>query len=178
MSSVNYDAAASKHSSTSTTLASKKQRRAFHRIRKVREEQGMSLRSVARHTGCDMRTLRFQEQETTDLRLSELQIWHEALEVPIADLLIESDAPLSRPVLERARLVRIMKSAAAIRDQAPTPGIQRMAETLIEQLLEVMPELVNISAWHTYGQRRSLDEYGRVAERRISDDLFSSWDND
>lgn len=176
MSSVNYDAAASKYPTTTPVAAQPS--RPFHRIRAVRLQQGMSLRSVARHTGCDTRTLRYQEEETTDLRLSELQRWQEVLEVPISELLVECDSPLSRPVLERARLVRIMKTAAAIFEQAPTPGVQRMAATLIEQLKEVMPELAHISAWHTYGQRRSLDEYGRVVERRLSEDMFQSWDDD
>lgn len=176
MSSVNYDAAASNYGTP--PVANSAGRRSFHRIRAVRQQQGMSLRSVARHTGCDLRTLRYQEEETTDLRLSDLQRWHEVLEVPITELLQESDTPLSRPVLERARLVRIMKTAVAILEQAPTPGIERMAETLVEQLKEMMPELAHISAWHTYGQRRSLDECGRVVERRLSDDLFASWDDD
>ncbi len=176
MSSVNCDAAASKY--PSPPVAEKPAARPLHRIRTVRLQQGMSLRSVARHTGCDTRTLRHEEEETTDLRLSELQRWQKVLEVPISELLVESDTPLSRPVLERARLVRIMKTAAAIFEQAPTPGIQRMAATLIEQLKEVMPELANVTAWHTYGQRRSLDEYGRVVERRLSEDLFHSWDDD
>ena len=49
-----------------------------------------------------------------------------------------------------------------------------MAETLVEQLVEIMPELKNVSPWHTYGQRRSLEEYGRVVERRLSDDAFEA----
>jgi hypothetical protein len=44
-----------------------------------------------------------------------------------------------------------------------------MAETLVSQLVEIMPELKDVSPWHTYGQRRSLDEVGRVMERRCSD---------
>ena len=40
----------------------------------------------------------------------------EALDVPIAELLVESDQSLSGPILERARMVRLMKTAAAIRE--------------------------------------------------------------
>jgi hypothetical protein len=32
--------------------------------------------------------------------------------------------------------------------------------------------LDGVGPWHDYGQRRSLDEYGRIVERTISDDLF------
>jgi hypothetical protein len=34
--------------------------------------------------------------------------------------------------------------------------------------------LKDVSAWHTYGQRRSLEEYGRVLERSISDDVLDA----
>jgi hypothetical protein len=122
--------------------------------------------------GSDVRSLRLQEQESTDLRLSDLHRWQKALNVPLQELMEDNDEPLSRPVMERARLVRLMKTAAAIQEHAPTPGIKRMAETLVDQLVEVMPELKEVSPWHTFGQRRSLDEYGRVMERRIPADVM------
>jgi len=146
---------------------------ALHRIREVRLQQGVSLRSAARQMGSDIRSLRLQEQESTDLRLSDLHKWQKALDVPLTDLVEESDEPLSRPVLERARLIRLMKTAKAIEERSPTASVSRMAETLVSQLLEIMPELEHISPWHQFGQRRSLDEFGRVMERRMSDDLMS-----
>jgi len=156
------------------------QSRRYHRIRTVRLREGVSLRSAARQMGTDIRSLRLQEQESTDLRLSDLHRWQRALEVPLAELVVDTEEPLSRPVLDRARLIRIMKTAAAIHEHAASsPGLKRMAETLVEQLVEIMPELKNVSPWHTYGQRRSLEEYGRVVERRLSDDAFeSSFDDD
>jgi hypothetical protein len=123
--------------------------------------------------------LRAQEEESSDLRLSELYRWQLALEVPVGELLVESETPLSRPVMERARLIRIMKTVAAILEHAPNSSIQRMAETLIGQLVEIMPELKEVGAWPTYGQRRSLDEFGRIMDQRLSDDaLASSCDDD
>jgi len=145
----------------------------LHRIRTVRLQQGVSLRSAARQMGTDIRSLRLQEQESTDLRLSDLHKWQKALDVPLTDLVEETDEPLSRPVLERARLIRLMKTAKAIEERSPTASVSRMAETLVSQLVEIMPELEEISPWHQFGQRRSLDEYGRVVDRRLSDDLMS-----
>jgi transcriptional regulator with XRE-family HTH domain len=160
------------------TSAGRDSRPRYHRVRMVRNQQGVSLRSVARQTGKDVRTLRQEEDGSSDLRLSELQQWQSALGVPIAELLEEADGCLSRPVLERARLVRLMKTAAAILEQSKEAGIRRMAEMLVEQLVDVMPELAHVSAWHQYGQRRGLDEVGRVAERRISDEsLFRGSDD-
>ncbi len=43
---------------------------------------------------------------------------------------------------------------------------------LVEQLLEIMPELREVSAWHSVGQRRTLDEFGRAIERTLPDDLL------
>ncbi len=84
--------------------------------------------------------------------------------LPIAELLVESDQALSGPVLERARMVRLMKTAAAIRERAGNHPVSRLAQMLVEQLLELMPELQDVGPWHSVGQRRSLNEYGRAAE--------------
>ena len=43
---------------------------------------------------------------------------------------------------------------------------------LIDQILEIMPELQDVTPWHTVGQRRTLDELGRAARSPISDDVF------
>lgn len=142
--------------------------RPLHCIAEVRRRQGVSLRGVSRQLKLGMRELRQQEQETTDLRLSDLYRWQQALEVPLVELLVDSDGPLSGPVMERARLVKIMKTAAAILESAEKPGVRRLAQTLVDQLIELMPELQGISAWHAVGQRRTLDEVGRAAEREIS----------
>ena len=153
--------------------------RALHRVREIRLREGVSLRSAARQIGTDIRSLRLQEQESTDLRLSDLHKWQKALDVPLTELVVDEEMPLSRPVMERARMIRLMKTAAAIHERAPSVGIQRMAQMMVEQLVEVMPELKEVSPWHQFGQRRSLDEFGRVMERTISDDSFDhSGDDD
>ena len=59
-----------------------------------------------------------------------------------------------------------MKTAAAILENANTPAIKRMGQMLCDQLVDIMPELEDVSPWHEFGQRRSLDEYGRVVDRR------------
>lgn len=150
--------------------------RQLHRIQEVRCRQGMSLRSAARQLRSDVRSLRAQEQPGNDLRLSDLYRWQAALDVPVEELLVESGAPLSRPVAERAKMVRIMKTALTIRENAAEPGLQRMAENLVEQLVELMPELKEVSSWHSVGSRRSLDDMGRIAEQTINDRSFLGGD--
>jgi hypothetical protein len=130
------------------------------------------LRTVARQLGAKIRETRQQEDETADLRLSELYRWQEVLEVPLLELLVDPGTPLSRPVMERARMVRVMKTAMAILEIAPTSRLRRMAEMLAEQLIELMPELRGVGPWHSVGQRRSLEEWGRIAEQSLPDDLL------
>jgi Helix-turn-helix. len=145
--------------------------RPLHRIQDVRRLQGMSLRTAARQLGTDVRAIRAQEQASTDLRLSDLYKWQEALDVPIGELLVEDDGPLSRPIRERAQLVKIMKTARTLAETVHSASAQRMAENLVTQLQELMPELAEVSPWHSVGQRRGLDEMGRIAEQPIADDL-------
>ena len=145
---------------------------ALHRIAAVRQQQGISLRGLARQLRKSVAELEAEEDEATDLRLSRVYWWQRVLEVPIAELLIDSNSPLSAPVLERARLVRIMKTVAAIAEKAEGTSIKRLAQTLAEQLVELMPELEGVSPWHTVGQRRTLDELGRIAERPYSEDIW------
>jgi len=154
--------------------------RRLHRIRTVRRQQGVSLRTAARHLGSNIREIRVQEDEGTDLRLSDLYRWQEALDVPLEELLVESERPLSRPVLERAKLVQVMKTAAAILELSPNPQVARLAARLVDQLVELMPELKEVSPWHSVGQRRGADDFGEILRRRIPAEFFdgSALDND
>lgn len=149
----------------------------MHRIHEVRLEQGVSLRTASRQLRRDMATVRRQEDESADLRISELKAWQALLQVPLKDLLEDPGASLSAPVMDRARLVRLMKTAASIRELAESKRVGRLATMLIEQLVEIMPELEDVSAWHSVGQRRSLDEMGRAVERCLSDDWFRGYNN-
>ncbi len=148
--------------------------RAWQRLGTVRKQQGVSLRKVARRLQTDVRTLRREEEETTDLPISRLYEWQQVLEVPLAELLIDSEAPLSSPVQDRARLVRVMKTVGAILEKVKDPSVKRMAENLSEMLVEMMPELKDVGAWHSVGQRRTLDEMGRIVERSYSEEVFRS----
>jgi hypothetical protein len=135
--------------------------RRFHRIAEVRQQQGVTLRNVAR-----------QEQPDCDLRVSELLRWQEVLEVPVAELLVEGDGQLSGPVLARSRMVKLMKTAAALRERTDGEPVGRLVTMLVDQILEIMPELADVTAWHTVGQRRTLDEVGRTGRMIVSEDVF------
>ena len=147
-------------------------KRPLHRLGTVRRLQGISRRTVARRLETEVAAVRLQERETADLSLSKLYEWQKALDVPVAELLVEADDPLSTPVLERAHLVRVMKTAQAILAQAKQVRVHRLAQTMVDQLIEVMPELAEVGPWHAVGKRRRRDEFGVTAQRRLSEDVF------
>lgn len=147
-------------------------RRPLQRIAAVRRQQGVSRRGAARQLRISVEELKRQESESADLLLSQVYAWQEVLEVPVADLLVEPTAPLSPPVLARARLVRVMKTVAAILETAQSAATRRLAQTLVDQLIELMPELDGVGPWHLIGQRRSLGELGRTAEQTFPDRVW------
>ena len=146
--------------------------RPLHRLAEIRRRQGVTRRTLARRLNTDIGTIKVQEHPSADLSLSTLYAWQEVLDVPVSELLVESDEPLSTPVLKRAQLVRIMKTAAAIQERSQQMAVKRMAQMLIEQLCEIMPELSGVSPWHTVGRRRTQDELGQAAYRHITADLL------
>ena len=117
-----------------------------------------------------MSEIRAQEDERSDLLISELYRWQAALEVPIEELLHEPDDSLSPMVSMRAQLLKVMKTAMAMRRQARSEAERRLARLLIEQLLEIMPELKEVSGWPAVGHRRRSDEVGRIGENPIPED--------
>jgi hypothetical protein len=147
--------------------------RPLHRIADARRRQNVSVRSAARRMQTSMEQVRRQEDPNCDMLLSDLHRWQRALEVPITELLVDCDAPLSEPVLTRARLLRVMKTVKAIQESATSPSIQRFTAMLEQQLIELMPELKDVSPWHSVGQRRSPNELGRIADRVLPDSYFN-----
>jgi transcriptional regulator with XRE-family HTH domain len=146
-------------------------KRPLHRLAEVREQQGVTLRNVARRLNKDIKTVRAEENCMADVTLTVLYDWQRVLDVPIADLLQDDNDPLSAAVKQRAQLVRLMKTAMAMQEQAGNGQMKRMVQNLIEQLLDIMPELKEVGAWHTVGQRRSTNDIGRCAEQTVPDDF-------
>ena len=146
-----------------------REQKVLHRIAHVRRLQGVTLRNVARRLGVSLPVVRRQEQSDCDLRISDLHRWQEVLEVPVSELLVEGDGQLSGPVLQRSRMVKLMKTAAALRERMEGSPVARMVEMLVDQILEIMPELADVTPWHSVGQRRTLDDVGRPP---VSEDVF------
>ena len=159
--------------SESAVIALPALNRRLHRLATVRRQEGISRRTVARRLKTTISDVKRQEDEAGDLSLSTLYKWQEALEVPVSELLVDSDEPLSSPVRNRAKLLRIMKTAVTILERTRQTPIRRMAQTLVEQLVELMPELEGIGPWPAVGKSRLPSDYGQVVHRRLPDEIFT-----
>jgi transcriptional regulator with XRE-family HTH domain len=144
----------------------------LHRLGEARRREDVSRRTVARHLGITVEDVERQECKTTDLPLSVLHKWAKALGLPVAELFQEPDNSLSTPLFNRARLVRVMKTAMALLERTGNPQTKRLAQTIVDQLMEIMPELRGISAAPAVGKRRSRDELGIAAQRCLPDKFF------
>ncbi len=155
---------------TAAPLPAANGRRKLHQLGDARRRQGLSVRCVAQRLGKSVGEIRAQEEDEADLLVSELYRWQAVLEVPLEELLEEPNDTLSTRVLTRARMLRVMKTARALRAQARSEAEHRLSKLLIAQLVEIMPELREVAAWPTVGHRRTTDELGRIAERTVPDD--------
>jgi hypothetical protein len=141
----------------------------LHRLGQARRHEEVTCRTMAHRLDITVEEVKRQECETTDLPLSVLHKWAEVLHVPVTELVQEPSELLSMPLFNRAQMVLVMKTAAAILKLARDPRTKRLAQTMVDQLIEIMPELRGVSAWPTVGKsRRGLDELGSAAARGFS----------
>lgn len=143
--------------------------RKLQQLGEARRRQGLSVRCVAQRLHKTVAEVRAQEDEFADMLISELYRWQKVLDVPLEELLDGPEDSLSPRVLTRARMLRIMKTARSLRHHAQSEPQRRLARLLVSQLLELMPELKEVTAWPTVGHRRTSDEVGRIGENPISD---------
>ena len=127
---------------------------------------------MSRRLGITMSEVELQETETSDLHLSTLHKWSHALDVPLTELLLEPDEIFSPLLQSRAQMLHLMKMTKVILESAKQEQIQLMARMMVEQLVEVMPELRGVGAWPSVGQRRGVNELGRIA-RIFTEDILT-----
>ncbi len=143
--------------------------RRLHRLGTVRQLEGVSRRTLARRMKVSIKQIRLEENEFNDIPVSTLYRWQRALGVPLQELLVQPGEDLSPPIKLRAQLLRMMKTAVTIRERARQPFVQRLAQMLVDQLLEIMPELQGVAPWPAVGKSRMPSDYGQAYYRRIEE---------
>lgn len=144
----------------------------LQRLAAVRRQQGVSRSTVARRLNIEIEQVRQLESESSDPPLSMVYAWQKILDVPVAELLVEAGDVLTSPVLKRSQLVRLMKTVLGISERTKQESVRWMVQTMVGQLVEIMPELADVSAWYTVGKRRRPSELGVAAQRRLKDEWF------
>ena len=146
--------------------------RRLHRLGDVRRRKRISRKTAAEQLHVDVDAVRRQEHETADLLLSTLYQWQQLLAVPVTELLVDSHDPLALPNANRRKMATLFQTVLGILKQSKDPKARRMAHTLVDQLIEVMPDLQTVAARHGFGRRRCLDAEGRVPTGPLPIDLF------
>ena len=144
----------------------------LHRLAAARHEKGISCHAIARQLGISVEEVRLQE-EAADLSIGTLSQWAAALKVPVTDLIVEPEEYKHSTRLAKAEAERLMRVAAKLRDRTRRRGIQRLAQTFVEQLAEILPVLNSARQTGTHRTGRPSDRQspprhpnGRHAVRR------------
>ncbi len=146
----------------------------LHRIGEVRRSQSLSLATVARRLHLEVAAARAAEMPQSDMLLSNLYQWRTILDVPVAELLIDPEELPSNPIRNRGQLLRMMKTVRTILESTQEQRTQILAQTLSDQMIELMPELVGVTSWPTIGQSREFKDYGQAVFRRFDSGLTSA----
>jgi transcriptional regulator with XRE-family HTH domain len=113
----------------------------LHRLAAVRRANRMSRRALADRLQTSTEAIESYETGTSDVPLSTLHAWAAALGIPVKELLVDPDESQFVPLMKRKQALRFLKTARAILQRARHPRMQRMTQTLIDQLVEIAPGL-------------------------------------
>lgn len=156
-------------SSNPERRSSAKSARPLHFIASTLRKQNATLAGCARRLGLTPSEAAAQIRPDADLSLSQLYAWRAVLDVPTSELLpLENVVP--DPIRNRALLLRTMKTARQLEDLARGTRLAPAVASLVDQLIELMPELAEVPAWPTVGQSRAPRELGN-ATRRVDADF-------
>ncbi|MDD3588561.1 MAG: hypothetical protein PHQ75_15370 [Thermoguttaceae bacterium] len=151
--------------------------RLLNRIGEIRRNQCLSLSYCAKRLGLSTQEARAQEDPAADLTITQVLAWQEVLDVPLSEM-IEQENVLEDPIRNRAMLLKVMKTAKQIQKTTREARVKNMTTTLVDQLVEIMPELVDVSSWPDIGQSHENRDYGQAAYRRFEPGISRAFDND
>ena len=116
----------------------------LHRLGAVCREKKIPRRVLAKRLGITLEDLRLEE-ESIDLSIGRLTQWAAALGVPVTELIIEPDIGFGLTCLEPPQAKRLMEAANSLRKRTRRRSVQRLAQTFMDQLSEMLPELEQIA---------------------------------
>ncbi|MGO9115707.1 MAG: helix-turn-helix domain-containing protein [Thermoguttaceae bacterium] len=153
-------------------LGSTTPRIVMHRLAAVRRAKGMPRRVLAERLGITVQELRMKEQ-SADLSISTLSRWASVLNVPITELVVEPDECLAPTHLAQSQATRLMKVAAKLRDRSRRRSIQRLAQTFVEQLAEILPALAQFAQKNHRRPRSANRRTSNLVPRALPECIFT-----
>ncbi len=145
-------------------------RKRYHRVATVRKLEGMSAPRAAARLGVPVSHISRLEDEYIDLPVSLMYAWQKALDVPLSELLIGSKDATPEGIWDRAKLLKAMKTVGSILEVTEEPMVERMANNLRNELVQIMPELADVKPWPRAGTPRKPHEcFGRILEQTYVD---------
>ena len=139
--------------------------RPLHRLAAARRQRHVSRQHLADGLHVDLETLRELEQAQSDFPLSLLYRCQEVLNVPLHELLVDAPDSSALPPAARAKMADWLRTVAMILKQAKQPAVCRLAHNLVNQMVELMPELKDLAAQYEAGNEQLLDSHGRAVRR-------------
>ena len=144
----------------------------LHRLREIRRRKKLSQRVVAGRMGVSVAIVELQERETCDIPLSTLHRWHRALGVPLAELLREQPTGLSPLKVNGGQMVRLMQTALTIFDEARHARDKRLAQALVGQLLDIVPELRKVKRWKRSRRPHASLKHSGSTDMALPENVF------
>jgi transcriptional regulator with XRE-family HTH domain len=144
----------------------------LHRLAAARREKGLSACTLARRLKTSVDWVKRQEQQYADLSLSSLHEWASALEVPAEALLIDSEVLISELTIPWNRALTLYRTAQAILEKAEHPNFRRMVTTLLEQLVNLVPELKDAGPLTAADRRRLGEQVQALVVRQLPENVF------
>lgn len=135
-----------------------------HYIAETLRNQELTLEQCARKLGVSVDEAARQSEPDSNLTLSQLFDWSEVLDVPLPELL-PFDSNTSDPIRNRALLLRVMKTARQLQRSSRNTPFEYVATTLVDQLLEIVPEFAVVEPWPSVGKSRVAKSEGLSARR-------------
>ena len=113
-----------------------------------------------------------QEAESDNLSIGTLSRWALALGVPVTELIVEPKGEFAPTSMAPTQAARLMAVATRLRQRTRRRSVQRLAQTFVDQLAEILPALEQL-VQHTPSRFRSATRrVGRSALRPLPDDIF------
>lgn len=161
----------------------------WHRVKKRREEENLSIEVCAKKMKISVKEARRQEDPYSDLLLSQLAAWEKVLDMDT--LLLLGDDPIRDPFEDREFLLRIIKYVKTLytvlnelkemaredHEDWEDPEyrvyrvylmrILRILKSMMDMILEKIPELKDVSALPEVGKSHEAKD-GAASYRRFN----------